>query len=178
MMNAVDPRALRVAAAQEIENNSWLQAERHITASGFWGNFQWLAGGAAAFLAATASGLSFAHSPYVAGSFALASAGAAALVTALRPGDQSTQHLTTAADFQALQTQARAAWEFTPSDSEAPTPAQVQELRGRWSEIMKASPRISRRLIGITKARFIDKGANYYPRPEGQPFHDEQLEPP
>ena len=82
--------------SRNLEQASWRQAELHMTAAGFWGNFQWAFGGAAAVLAAVASGTAFSHYPSAAGVLALCSAGSAALVTALRPGDISAQHLKSA----------------------------------------------------------------------------------
>jgi hypothetical protein len=76
--------------ARELEVNSWRQAEYHVTAAGFWGTFQWIVGGASAVLAAVASGTAFAEAPVVAGVLALLGAGAASIVTELRPAEWCT----------------------------------------------------------------------------------------
>lgn len=150
---------------RKLEVDSWLQAERHITAAGFWGTFQWIVGGASAVLAAIASGTAFADFPRIAGVLALGAAGTAALVTALRPGDISAQHLQSASSFNALQVDTRDLWEFNMSADPGECRRQVHELGDRWSKITTVSPRVPRRLYRVS-AKYTDaEGTNYYPKP-------------
>jgi hypothetical protein len=152
--------------AHELELNSWRQAELHSTAAGFWGNFQWVFGGAAAVLAAVASGAAFSHYPFIAGILALCGAGSAAIVTALRPGDISAQHLKSAAGFNSLQNDARNLWEFEAERLDADeSRSEVSQLGRRWNEIMEGSPRVPRRLFAVTDERYGKKGMYYFPKP-------------
>jgi hypothetical protein len=150
--------------ARQVEKNSWLQAERHVTAAGFWGNFQWIAGGAAAVLAAAASGSAFNDSPTLAGYLALAAAASAALVTALRPGDVAAQHLASAASYNELQSVARDLWEFKLSADATEQRTQLDVLTSKWIAVTSGSPRVPRRLLRLTAA-FNAKGDHYYPPP-------------
>ncbi len=154
----VDP----VAFAQRIEGDSWLQAERHATAAGFWGTFQWLAGGLAAVLAAAASASAFGENSTAAGVLALLASATAALVTALRPGDISSQHLKAAASYNALQSTARDLWQFGLEQGDQQD--QLRGLTSTWVEVTSTSPRVPRRLLGKTTT-FNKSGLNYYPAP-------------
>ena len=152
--------------ARNLEQDSWHQAELHITAAGFWGNFQWVFGGAAAVLAAAASGSAFSHYPQIAGILALCSAGSAAIVTALRPGDISAQHLKSASGFNNLQNEARNLWEFDLVHLDADDGGkEIHRLSRQWSEIMEGSPRVPRRLFGVTDVRYGKRGMYYFPKP-------------
>jgi len=150
---------------QELERDSWLQAERHVTAAGFWGTFQWVVGGATAVFAAVASGTAFADYPTYAGIAALAAAATAALVTALRPGDLSAQHLQSATWYHALQLSARDAWEFERQTDPEQSRKQLRELADRWADITSQSPRVPRRLYRVSSRYTDKKGANYFPKP-------------
>jgi hypothetical protein len=152
--------------ARSLEVNSWHRAELHITASGFWGTFQWIFGGAAAVLAAVASGTAFSNYPLAAGILALGGAGSAALVTALRPGDLSSQHLKSATDFNTLQNEARNLWEFGLEQlTTDETVTAVGRLSQQWTAITSASPRVPRRLYRVAEARYGRKGMYYFPKP-------------
>ena len=152
--------------AHSLERDSWHQAELHVTAAGFWGNFQWIFGGAAAVLAAAASGSAFSHYPQVAGVLALFSAGSAAIVTALRPGDISAQHLKSASGFNKLQNEARNLWEFDLTNLDAnESRKEVGRLSRQWSEIVEGSPRVPRRLFKVTDIRYGRKRMYYFPKP-------------
>jgi len=164
-LRAADP-SLKVdpyAFTKRIEEDSWRQAERHVTAAGFWGNFQWVAGGLAAVLAAAASGSAFSNNATAAGLLALGATASAALVTALRPGDISSQHLRAAASYNALQATARDLWQFgldeAPSEQE-----RLRALTVTWVEVTSASPRVPRRLLKKSK-KLTDESLNYYPSP-------------
>ncbi|WP_157557592.1 SLATT domain-containing protein [Intrasporangium oryzae] len=147
-----------------MEKNAWLQAERHVTAAGFWGNFQWVAGGAAAVLAAAASATAFNTMPVLAGVLALLAAAAAALVTALRPGDISEQHLKAAASYNALQSSARDLDELTPDADADDLLEALAAMTTTWVETTSRSPRIPRRLLRKTTT-FDKSDENYFPRP-------------
>jgi len=150
---------------QELERDSWLQAERHVTASGFWRTFQWVVGGASSVFAAIAAGCAFADYPNYAGIAALVAAATAAIATALRPGDLSAQHLQSATWYHALQLAARDAWEFDrPADPED-SRKQLRELADRWADITSQSPRVPRRLYKISSRYADKKGVNYFPKP-------------
>jgi hypothetical protein len=150
---------------QELERDSWLQAERHVTASGFWRTYQWVVGGMSAVFAAIAAGTAFADYQNYAGIAALVAAATAALATALRPGDLSAQHLQSATWYHSLQLAARDAWEFDrPSDPEE-SRKQLRELADRWADITSQSPRVPRRLYRISSRYADKKGANYFPKP-------------
>lgn len=161
---------------RSLEQDSWLQAERHITAAGFWGTFQWIAGGAAAVLAAAASATAFNTMPVAAGVLALLAAAAAALVTALRPGDISEQHLKTAAAYNALQCAARDLDELRPGASDAELQSAVEALTSSWVDATSRSPRVPGRLVRVS-SQFGQRGENYYPRPRWLPV-SEPAEPP
>jgi hypothetical protein len=151
---------------RDLEMNSWHQAELHITAAGFWGNFQWVIGGAAAVFAATASGTAFAHYPLAAGILALLGAGSAAVVTALRPGDISAQHLKSATEFNQIQNDARNLWEFSLERLDASAIRnEISWLGGRWNQTVAGSPRVPRRLFHVSDKRFGQKGMYYFPKP-------------
>ena len=156
----VDP----VAFTRKVEQDSWQQAERHATAAGFWGNFQWVAGGLAAVLAAAASASAFSNNPTVAGLLALGASASAALVTALRPGDISGQHLRSAAAYNALQATARDLWQFGLEDHSSDHQKQLRALTATWVDVTAASPRVPRRLVKKTKS-FTAGSLNYYPSP-------------
>ena len=152
--------------ARDLELDSWRQAELHMTAAGFWGTFQWIFGGAAAVLAAVASGAAFSHYPVVAGVLALGGAGSAAIVTALRPGDISAQHLSSASGFNNLQNDARDLWEFDLEHLDVDKSRnEINRLGRRWNEIMSGSPRVPRRLFKVTDRRYGKKGMYYFPKP-------------
>jgi hypothetical protein len=151
--------------ARQLELDGWLQAERHITAAGFWGNFQWVLGGASAVLAAAASGTAFADLPVIAGVIALLAAAAAALVTALRPADLSTQHLQAASAFHGLQIAARDLWEFDLSTDPLECRDQIRALGDRWTAAIAGSPRIPRRIYRVSADLSESKGMNYFPSP-------------
>jgi len=150
-----------------LEVNSWSQAERHVEQAGFWENFSWITGGTSAALAAGASGTAFTDLPVIAGTLALLAAGAGALATALRPGELSSQHMKSAANYHALQQGARAVLDFDLDDE----PIDVGILRrfsDRWDEVTTASPRVSQRLARKATKRYADPNAlSYYPRPPG-----------
>ncbi len=153
--------------ARDLELDSWHQAELHITAAGFWGTFQWIFGGAAAVLAAVASGAAFSHYPLAAGILALGGAGSAAIVTALRPGDISAQHLSSASGFNNRQNDARDLWEFGLEHLDVnESRSEISRLSRRWSEIMSGSPRVPRRLFKVTDRRYGRKGMYYFPKPQ------------
>ena len=160
-----DLHARSESFARQMELDGWLQAERHITAAGFWGNFQWVLGGASAVLAAAASGTAFADLPVVAGVIALLAAAAAALVTALRPADLSAQHLQAASAFHGLQIAARDLWEFDLSKDPAECRDQVRGLGDRWTAAIAGSPRIPRRIYRVSADLSGSKGMNYFPSP-------------
>jgi hypothetical protein len=151
---------------RDLEMNSWHQAELHMTAAGFWGNFQWIIGGAAAVFAAVASGTAFARYPLAAGILALLAAGSAAVITALRPEHISSQHLKSAAEFNHIQNDARNLWEFSLEhlDSDA-IKNEISRLDGRWNEIVAGSPRVPRRLFKVLDKRYGKKGMYYFPTP-------------
>jgi hypothetical protein len=168
------PPALRAAGAalkvdpyvftKRIEADSWQQAERHVTAAGFWGNFQWVAGGLAAVLAAAASGSAFSNNATAAGLLALGATASAALVTALRPGDISSQHLRAAASYNALQASARDLWQFGLDEATSDQRDRLRALTATWVEVTSASPRVPRRLLKKAKT-LTDESMNYYPSP-------------
>ena len=124
----VDP----IAFAKQMEQDSWQQAERHATAAGFWGNIQWVAGGLAAVLAAAASASAFSDNATVAGLLALGATASAALVTALRPGDISSQHIRAAAAYNALQGTARELWQFGMEKDSADGRDALRALTTTW----------------------------------------------
>ena len=152
-------------AVASIEVESWLQAERHITAAGFWGTFQWWAGGASAVLAAAASATAFNEAPVVAGVLALLAAGSAALVTALRPGDVSAAHLTSASQYNEIQNLARDSRDDIEAHDATAVRREIVELRAKWNAVTKSSPRVPRRLVRVSEKRFVARGLNYYPKP-------------
>jgi hypothetical protein len=158
--------------AKELEVEGWMQAERHITAAGFWGNFQWVLGGTSAVLAATASGTAFADYPDVAGVIALMAAAAAALVTALRPGDLSAQHQKSAAEYHGLQVEARDLWELDLSQDPEECRRQVRELGQRWSAVTAGSPRVPRRLYRKSASLAQGQGLSYFPKPAPESWAD------
>lgn len=165
--HAPDPRLREHlhGTARELEHDAWTQAESHVTAAGFWGTFQWVIGGAAAVLAAVASGTAFTSQPTVAGVLALLGAGAAAVMTALRPGDLAAQHYRAAGAYHRLQTDARQLWEFDPDADATTLRTAVRDLTTRWSTITEESPRIPRRLIRVAGERYVARGRGYFPRP-------------
>jgi hypothetical protein len=108
-----------------------------------------------------------------AGILALGGAGSAALVTALRPGDLSSQHLKSATDFNTLQNDARNLWEFgldrLTTDEIV---AAISRLSQQWTTITSASPRVPRRLYKVSEGRYGKKGMYYFPKPTGlQTWH-------
>ena len=152
--------------ARDLELNSWRQAEIHVTTAGFWGNFQWIFGGAATVLAAAASAMAFSHYALAAGILALCATGSAAIVTALRPGDLSAQHLKSATEFNNLQNEARDLWEFRLERLNVyQSRDEIGRLGRLWNEIMSRSPRVPRRLFKVTDVRYGKKGMYYFPRP-------------
>jgi hypothetical protein len=153
-----------VAFTKNMEQDSWRQAERHATAAGFWGNFQWVAGGLSAVLAAAASGSAFSDNTTAAGLLALGASASAALVTALRPGDISTRHMQSAAAANPVQASSRDLWEFGRSDDAPARRAPRRGLTSTWVDVTAGSPRVPRRLLKLT-AEFTQRGENYYPPP-------------
>ena len=156
----VDP----IAFAKQMEQDSWQQAERHATAAGFWGNIQWVAGGLAAALAAAASASAFSDNATVAGLLALGATASAALVTALRPGDISSQHIRAAAAYNALQGTARELWQFGMEKDSADGRDALRALTTTWVEVTTGSPRVPRRLIRKA-TKLTDRSMNYFPSP-------------
>lgn len=95
----------------------------------------------------------------------MCSAGSAAIVTALRPGDISAQHLKSASGFNKPQNEAGNLWEFdlTNLDSDE-SRKEVGRLSRQWSEIVEESPRVPRRLFRVTDIRYGRKRMYYFPK--------------
>lgn len=159
----VGERARSQEFLEDMRSSSWVQAERHAAAAGFWGTFQWIAGGAAAVLAAAASGSAFAAESVTAGVLALGAAGAAALVTALRPGDLTAQHMAAANEFHALHLAAHDVCEFTLADDPPGRRKQVALLADRWTSTSSTSPRVPRFLSRKALELTMSSGS-YFPR--------------
>ena len=138
-----------------MNGEDWHQAELHVTGR-LLGNFQWIFGGAAAVLAAAASGSAFSRWSQVARVLAPVSAGSAAIVTALRPGDISSAALSSPLlVLNKLQNEARNLWEF---NSRILTLMRKLQERvagsAAQSKTVEGSPRVPRRLFRVTDIRY------------------------
>jgi hypothetical protein len=165
------PATLR-GEIQKLAENCRYRAECQITASGFWGNFQLLVGGAAAISAGVAGASAFSDQNVIAGAFAVAATVLAAVVATVKAGERAAAHEQYGNELNLLSEAAFRLYELSAvSLADHGTPLdEFEGIVAARDQLARKAPFVNRRLCGKAN-RFLEKGESYYgyyPKPGSQ----------
>lgn len=147
---------------RKLAENMRYRAECQITASGFWGNFQLLVGGAAAVTAAVAGASAFSKQSVVAGAFAVAASVLSATLATVKAGERAGAHERSANELNLLSESAFRVVELSGNAAFADDLAgALLRTTAERDAIVRKAPFVNRRLSRLA-ATFLVRGQSYF----------------